>query len=50
MKIKIMKPATITSIGLVVVAASNLFTAPPFLAKAGWLLVGLGTVWFFMKK
>lgn len=45
----IIKPATVTSTGFILVAASSIFTAPPILIKIGWLLVLVGSVWFFIK-
>lgn len=45
-----MKPAPITSAGLIIVAASNLFVAPPLLVRIGWLLIAFGSVWFFLRK
>lgn len=43
------KPATITSLGLLVVALANLVFIPPFVLKLGWLFVAIGTIWFFIK-
>lgn len=47
---RILKPATVTSIGLIMVAASSLLNAPPSVTKVGWGLVIAGSVWFFFKK
>lgn len=47
--IRALKPSLLTSAGFILVAASNIFTAPPLLLKIGWALVGIGTVWFFLK-
>jgi len=49
-----LKPATITSIGLITIAASLLFQGTSFelspsVLKAGAALVIAGTLWFFYK-
>lgn len=47
---KLLKPATVTSIGFLTVAIAYVFETPPLFLKIGWGIVAIGTVWFFLKR
>lgn len=46
----IIKPATVTSAGLIIYFASFIIDTPPSVLKAGAILVVAGSIWFFLKK
>lgn len=49
METNFIKPATVTSVGLIMVAASLLAMTPPVLVKVGAGLIIAGSVWFLVR-